>query len=390
MNDSFVLISKDAMCTDYLPVYGNKYNVTPNIDELGLKGTIFFRHYCASPSTVMSFYSMATQTFSHTSKYELYEKICEKVDVNTVFKRLKGEGYECHLVWDEEWMVLLKYYDYFGDDVKIHPLDGLRQGVGSHYFHEGFLKQSDEKKEIAWNVVKNKLDEIFSKNKKIFLWIHFPHVINGFTCYGEDIEFFDKFVGLIRDYVDDNHIAITADHGNQNGHRNKIGYGFDVYDESIRIPLITPRIDDKINVLEPTSSVDLFDIIFGSIKRRDFIYCDTAYRAQKHRRIAIINGDFKYVFDKKTGAEYLYDLNFDPQEKISIMNDYFYDVDRKINAPLRELYYYPRWDELPSLRQMFRDEKNKIWKNGSFKVVLKSNLKDLIRPIYSKIKKRKV
>ena len=35
--------------------------VTPNIDELAKKGTVFNRHYTAAASTAMAFTSMATE-----------------------------------------------------------------------------------------------------------------------------------------------------------------------------------------------------------------------------------------------------------------------------------------------------------------------------------------
>lgn len=384
-----VLISKDAMCTDYLPIYGNKIWKTPNIDELAEKGTVFYNHYTAAPSTVMSFYSMATQIWPYETKYEMYEQIHEVYKGETLFSKLKAQGYECHLVYDEEWNVLLKYYDYFRDDVKIHDLYGLRQGVGSHYIHEGFLKPDDEKAQKAYNTTTKVIDEILNKSNDVFLWIHFPHVFNGRVSYGSDIELLDKYVGYIRTLVPDDCIFISADHGNANGHKGTICYGFDVYQPSVRIPLITPKINNMSTYSGLTSNVDLYSILMKQIPNRKFIYIDTAYRAQQHRKLAIVYDHYKYIYNKQNNTEELYDLDFDPTEEFSIIEDYIYDKDRKINAPSRELYYYPDWDSLPEVRKLLRDEKNRIWRNGSFRVVLKSNIKDIIRPIYGRIKKRK-
>ena len=41
MKNKIILITKDVLRSDYLPVYGNKYWKTPNIDKLAEKGTIF-------------------------------------------------------------------------------------------------------------------------------------------------------------------------------------------------------------------------------------------------------------------------------------------------------------------------------------------------------------
>ena len=359
---NFVLVSKDAMCTDYLPVYGNTRWKTPNIDAIAAQGTVFRNHYVTAASTVMSFYSMVMGIWSHETKYEFYARIHERIEGPTAFTRLKDRGFDCHLMWDDKAMMpMLKYYDYYRDDVAIHPLTGWRQGVGAHYVHEGCLHPDPKKAELAWNCVKEGLESVFGGGRDgIFLWIHFPHVLNGCVSYGSDVEAFDRFVGLIRTYVDDDRIAITADHGNQNGHKGKLGYAFDVYQPSARVPLITPRLGEFTDYREATSSIDLFDIIFGQVKKRDFLYVDTAYRAQKHRRLAIIHGRFKYIYNKKTDTEELYDLEFDPHEQFSIMEDYAYDPDRKIYLPSRELYYYPSWDELPAIRKLFREESNYI------------------------------
>lgn len=388
--DKFVLISKDAMCTDYLPTYGNKQWKTPNIDVLAERGTVFHNHYTAAPSTVMSFYSMITGEYGHETKYEMYEKINDIYEGETFFTKLNAKGYESHIIWDPSMMALKQYFDCFRDDVEIHALDGFRQGVGAHYSHEGFLNTDTQREKSTFEMVEKEIRDVLSTGKKVFLWIHFPHVINGKVAYGSDIELFDKYVGLIRSMVDDECIAITADHGNMNGHKGKICYGYDVYQSAIRVPLITPKFDNMDVCVSNTSSVDLYNILFEKkIPNRKFIYSDTAYRAQKHRKLAIIHDHYKYVYNKKTSTEELYDLNFDPNEEFSIIEDFVFDTDRKINAPSREVYYYPQWDKLQEIRDKMRTEKERIWKNGSFKVVLKSNIKDILRPIYVKLTKKK-
>lgn len=386
----YVLISKDAMCLDYLPIYGNKIWKTPNIDALASNGTVFKNHYTAAPSTVMSFYSMITGLYGHETEYEMYEKIHDVYKGETFFSKLVKKGYSCHIIWGDIWMVLPEYFDCYRSDVKIHMLDNFRQGVGAHYKHEGFLLPDEDKKDATFCSVQKKVKEILDSEENVFLWIHFPHVINGEVAYGSDIELFDKYVGMIRTMVSDECIAITADHGNMNGHKGKICYGYDVYQPAIKVPLIVPRIDGMTEYAGNSSSTDLFTILFeGEIPKHEFIYSDSAYKAQGHRKIAIIHENYKYIYNKKTGTEELYDLKFDPLEEFSLIEDYVYDPDRKFKAPSRELFYYPHWNILQSVRKKMRDEKERIWKNGSIKIVLKSNIKDFIRPIYEKMKRQK-
>ena len=384
----FILVSKDALCKDYIHHYGSKpYQFkTPNIDELVKKGTLFTNYYCAAPSTVMAYYSMCTGEFAHETDFQMYERINYQYVGDTAFTLMKQCGYdEAHIVWDEDWGFLPEYFDYFRNDVTIHNVEGFRERVSFHKKIQGAVKNNDENAYQVLNMIKDKLSSLLDTDKSVFIWLHLPHVVRGRAGYGSDIDMFDEYVGMVRSLVPDDCIAITADHGNLNGQKNKLAYGFDAYEKAIHIPLITPRISDLEKYDGNVSSVDLFRIILTrNIPNRDFIYSDTAYRAQKSRKLAIIKGNFKYIYTKRTGEEELYDLAFDPEEHFSLMNDKWYDVDRKLYVECKEEYYYPHWDELPALRKLFRDERKRIWRNGDFKVVLKSNIKDKLRPLYDR------
>jgi len=384
----FVLISKDALCIDYLHLYKSRKGqfATPNIDELAGKGTVFTNYYCAAPSTVMAFYSMGTGQFAHETNFQMYERIHYPFKDYTSFDMIHSCGYdEAHIVWDEDWGFLPEYFDYFRNDVTIHNIDGFRERVSFHKKIQGDVVSDDNKAFEVMEMIKGKLEELLDTPKSVFIWLHLPHVVRGRAGYGSDIDMFDKYVGMVRSLVSDDCIAITADHGNLNGYRGKLAYGFDVYQRAIHIPLITPRIKDVEICTTNTSSVDLFKILlYKDIPAREYVYSDTAYRAQKSRKLAIIKGHYKYVYTKKTGTEELYDLEYDPEENFSLMEDKCYDVDRKLYVLSKEEYYYPYWSRLPEIRKNMREEKNRIWRNGDLKVVLKSNFKDILRPLYDR------
>lgn len=381
-----VILSKDALCREYLPLHGNTYwaGKTPNLDELAAKGTVFRNHFVSAPSTVMSFFSMCTGLFNHETDYEMYEKAHIPFEGETIFSKAKELGYtECHLIWDETWKTMSHYIDYYRDDVKQHLIKDLGQPVGPHFKHTHVLEPDKEKEENTLAAVEAEVRSILEGADDVFLWVHLPHVINGRVAYGSDIDLFDRYVGMIRKYVPDEDIIITADHGNMNGRRGKLGYGFDVHNAAIAVPLITPRINDLTEYEGNTSNADLFGLVFkGEITQRRFVYCDTAYRAQKHRTLAIMCDSYKYVYHKKTGKEELYDLAVDPNEEFSLFDDMLYDVDRKLHMQIREEFFHPDWPAVRRMRQTLREEKERLWRNGSLRVVIKSNLKDLVRPLY--------
>lgn len=383
---NLILLTKDAMCRDYLSVYGHKKGQfeMPNLCELVKKGTLFTRYYTAAPSTVMAYYSIATGVFAHETDIQMYEKKHTIINGETIFTKAKKKGFEeNHIIWPTGWETLPSYYDYFKEEVSIHTLDNIKAAVGIYRKGIEVVNDDDNLANRTLARVEAEINSILSSGRSVFLWLHLPHVLNGRTGYGSDLDLFDRYIGMIRKHFDDDCIIVSADHGNMNGVHGKLAYGFDVHDNAIRIPLITPRINGMSVCDTLLSSVDLSEILFEKkVIQREFIYSDTAYRAQKHRKLAIIYKHYKYVYNKKTDSEELYDLDYDPMENLSLMDTTFYDPDRKITLDVRDDYYYPEWDKLPLIKKIFSKEKNRIWKNGDFAIVAKSNAKDILRPLY--------
>ena len=317
-NNSILLLTKDAMCTDYLPCYGNQYwkGKTPNLDELVSKGTLFTRYYTAAPSSNMSYLAMSTWKYCHELDIATYVHLTKDYEGTTMFDRAKERGFARHILWDDAWTPDIAYCRCYGAETVFHPIKGLRQGVGSHYKHEGFLTPDDTKVENSLRMLREELDAISNTDESVFLWIHLPHVINGRVGFGGDIDVFDDIIGMMREYFSDEHIYISADHGNMNGHEGVLGYGFDGREAEIRIPLITPRKKGLAVCDALMSNIDTDALLFSDeIPARDHIFSDTAYYAQEHRILNIIKGRYKYVFHKADGQEELFDLFWDPNEQ---------------------------------------------------------------------------
>lgn len=364
--DSILLFTKDAFPCEYLPCYGNRYwkGKTPNFDELANKGTLFTRFYTAAPSSAMAYMAMFTGKYSHEQNIKAYIPLVKSYEGETLFDKARVRGFECHVIWDEIWMsTSYKHSLCYGEGTIFHALHGLRQGVGFHYKHEGFLQPSVEKEDATLKMIEQEIQSITNKGK-VFVWFHLPHVINGRVGYGGDIDLHDRVLGIMRKYFDDSNIFVSADHGNMNGKKGILGYGFHVYEPAIRIPLITPR-KAGLSVCEtPISNIDWDKIIFGGdqIPTREVIISDSAYYAQPSRKTAFIYDKYRYIYNKATKAEELYDIEWDPEQNFNLMQDTCYDPDRKVINISRELYFYPDWDELTAIREKMRNEKNAIWR----------------------------
>ncbi len=363
MNDRIILITKDVLNKDYLPIYGNSYNSMENLEALAKNGTVFDRFYTAAPSTAMSFLSMFLQKNPYEMAHKKYDEVKE-AEKNTVFDSIYNMGYECHIIWDKaDFDLTKKYSECYGEHSIFHMIH-INQTVGAHNLYMDEIVPNEEVATHTLSILSDEIEKITSSQEsKLFVWIHIPHVMKGRNCYGADMDIFDKFIGIVRTFFDDDSIYISADHGNMNGIKNKIAYGFDVYEPAVNIPLITPRIENMKHCDYPVSNTDLLNIIIsGEIPQREYVYSDCAYYMQPRRKLAIIKGNYKYIYNKRTKTEELYDLQFDPEENCNIVSDRIYDIDRRVMTPLKQVYFYPRWDEAKEALNELRQEKNRIWR----------------------------
>ena len=361
-----ILITKDVLRSDYLSCYGGNVWNTPNIDKLAEKGTIFYRHYTAAPSTAMAVTSMFTSKYSFEIDRKKYVEVEQFTNNKTLFEVLIDKGFQTFVIWPFEWNELAwKYSKIFHKETEVISVQDFSQNIIRNLNKK--IKTSNELANKTLANITTSIDNVILKNKKVFIWIHLPHVIKGRTSYGSDIDLFDKFVGEIRERFDDNSIYISVDHGHMNLEKGIPIYGFHLYEGAIRIPLITPRIKNKKEINFPTSNTQLKDIILnGNIEKKKYVYSDSQYYLQENRKLAIIKDNYKYIYNKKNKSEELYDLEFDPNENVNLLIDKWYDRNRYGYYNLNEIYYYPYWDKIESIYKELKEEKNRIWKQGSW------------------------
>lgn len=386
---NIIFISKDACNKHALPVYGNKFWKTPNMDELAKKGTVFNRHYTAAGSTAMAFTSMAIGKYCYETGRRVYSNE-EAINGNTLFDRLYDLGYECHIMWDDTYTSFAKtHFRCEGLHTTIHSLHQIKQLETAHIKGQiDDMTFDDAETQIAIDKIKKVFLSIKEGTKKdIFIWLHLPHVMRGRQGYGSDIDVYDKVIGIARDLFGDDDIFISADHGHMNGWKDKYHYGFDVEEEAICIPLIAPKINGVSSIDFPTSTLQMFDILYKrEISPLDYVMCETAYYAQPKRKVAIIKGKYKYSYNKETKKEYLYDLEFDPEENHNLVYPEFYDTDRFLWYSTSQCFYYPYWDEAIKELDELRIIKNSMWKEGTFFEELYNRILHRIKCLYTRIK----
>ena len=385
---NIIFISKAALNKHALPIYGNKFWKTPNIDTIAKNGTIFLRHYTAAASTAMAFTSMSLGSYCYKTGRKVYKNEAS-INGNTLFDKLYNLGYECHILWDESYTKFAEtHFKCEGLHTQIHSLHQIKQKETAHIkglFDDMTFDNSET--EVALNTIKDEFNSIVKNaKKKIFLWLHLPHVMRGRQGYGSDIDVYDKVIGIAREFFG-NEIFISADHGHMNGWKNKYHYGYDVGEEAICIPLIGPTVNGK-NVIDfPTSTIQMFDILYKKeVTPLPYVMCETAYYAQPKRKVAIVADNYKYCFDKETNKEGLFDLKFDPEENHNLVYPEFYDVDRFLWYSTAQCFYYPYWEEAQLELTKLREIKAEMWKNGSITEELYNKILHRIKCIYKRIK----
>lgn len=394
MKKNIIFITKDAFRKGALPVYGEGCGFkTPNIDELAAKGTVFHRHYTAGGSTAMAFISMALGKYCYETDRKLYNGKEGGNEGDTLFDELYEAGYDVHIAWDDSYRVFAEqHFKCEGKHTTVHALKHIIPFHPAHVTGKfDDLTFRPEKTEESLAIVEDLVKSLSeNREKPIFLWLHMPHVFAGRNAYDSDIDVFDQVVGIFRKYFDDDTIHISADHGQMAGHKGKFGYGFDTEDSVMNIPLITPKFMGLDRVDFVTSTVQMAEI-FGvrEFKQREYVFSETAYYCQPCRKVAVVHGNFKLVYDKKEKKYFLYDLAWDKDELHNLYYPEFYDVDRHDWYSLNQRFYYPNWEEAHKEREYLTEILCGMWRNGSFFEETYQKLRHKARLIVARLTRKK-
>ena len=390
MNDLVILLTKDCMPKEALPCYGGcKYwmGKTPNIDALAEKGTMFTRYYTVAGSTAMSMSAMLTGKYPFEFKTRSTYKLVDYGEFQSIYDIFQKEGYECHIIWEKDWKSFAtEYVGEFGDWNRViyHGID-IDQATDCHPVTE-HIHRNEELLRKSIEGVCAAFDSI-DLSKKQFVWCHIPHIMKGRTTYMEDMDAFDEVVGYARKVFGDSNIYLSTDHGHMNMHKHISGYGFDVYEPIINIPLITPRIDGLKVCDRLLCNIDLPVILLNNKMplEREVIYSDTKYYAQLGRRMAVVSKRYKFIYNAEDEREELYDVIWDPDENYNIHERYHYDKDRHKIVFYDEHYFYPYKEEAMHAYEKLKASWKEVWREPSKKQIARTKIVTFIIRVRNKL-----
>lgn len=297
--DSAVLITIDTLRADRLSSYGYEEAEQPAIDRLAAEGALFETAYCDIPFTTGSMASTMTGTFGPRHGVQIATQRLRD-DAVTVAEVLRDHGFATAAVVGSFPLArvygLAQGFDRYDDRLTMPMLVG--GNAGEHVA----MAVSEDGSEVEFDVREKRRADAYRSDGEVtdaairwlasrppgrfFLWVHYfgPH--ERLYAYGHD-----QARRIVDDYDDDlartaaavgrllraldarvdparTLVVLHSDHGQSLGENGIVGHGMDLYEASVRIPLILrlPSVAEPGSRIEATArNVDLFPTILEAV-----------------------------------------------------------------------------------------------------------------------------
>jgi arylsulfatase A-like enzyme len=266
-----ILISVDTLRADHLQTYGYRRPTSPNLDSLAADGVVFSRTYASSPWTLPSHVSLLTSLFNinhgvHRPTDRMDDSLVTLTEVlrqngfstsaitgGTLVSYLYGfsRGFDTYKEGDgamdynnsaelvarsaAEWLENNKDNDFF---LFLHTYQVHTPYDAPSPYGAMFLDP-----DAVWK--RAHTTELFAGKKSIFKELPDAERRNMIGLYDAEIRYTDE--ALLKPLVeklkalglyDDTMIIFTSDHGEEFFEHGSWDHGIQLYDESIRVPLV--------------------------------------------------------------------------------------------------------------------------------------------------------
>jgi len=349
---SIIYIATDRTWAGTLNLYGG-YNIYPNLEEMAKYGTLYQNAIATAGSTLMCHSSEWTGKYT----WDLHPGIpMLKRGYNTVmptqdsvFYQMENRGYETHLVMVKKnpkkcFDTYSQVKNLWTNDTKIHLINDW--DVSGNTTNR--LTQIKE----ALSCV----NQSQQKNKPAFVWVK-CHGLNEFNKRMEYLKYngqqritlddlynaeIDESIGIILKEIgfpknDEIEIIFASDHGSFHGQGGKYFYGYCLDQEIIHVPLISSIGGGKL-VTKAFSMRNVKNMLIDRsfIPDEKYIFSETLYPGQvsdkpnngisSMSKIMVRRDKYKYIYarygqdgNSDKPEEMMYDLEYDPHEKINLI-----------------------------------------------------------------------
>lgn len=272
-----VVIVIDTLRADHLPCYGYRKNTAPFMSGLAEKNIMFENTFAVTswtaPSTASIFTSLYPFQHGVVTGYFAGKGFDNKLnripdDVTTLPEMMKANGYKTYGL---------------SNNINIGKAIGFDRGFD--YFAR-FLYKNEPKmnrKLAAWA-------EKIKQQKKYFLYLHYndPHSPyharepwyekkekykeDMISRYDSEISYVDDKIKKMYELFDwdkNTLIIITSDHGEELWDRGKIGHGYSLYTEAVKVPFIMvlpPEYRKQKRLKTVVSNIDILPTLRGFLR----------------------------------------------------------------------------------------------------------------------------
>jgi arylsulfatase A-like enzyme len=366
---NIVFITLDGLRADHVGAYGYTRPTTPNVDHLAKQAVIFERALTQAPSTRYSIPSFMTSKYFSQVPRKGGDEIPEPIlpEALMMAEVLKQAGYRTgaalsYQVFERSWHL----------DQGFDVYDNTQ---AAYYVGKGMPSWNKDQPYVLVDVARKFLATT-KPDKPFFLWTHFfePHPPNVHRTkprdfgadpigqYDGELIFVDEKVGELLKAVQAlpsakrTIIVISSDHGREFGEHGAASHGYDVYVQSLHVPLIvyvpgvTPR-----RIKNPVALLDLlptFVNFAGSRAAYSFegetlvpqlvkgvepnperpIFSEVQVGFHDSHVInSITTRDFKLIYDVTFNTYQLFDTRTDPSERTDVSEKRPADAQRMKN-----------------------------------------------------------
>jgi len=261
--DNVLLITLDTTRADRLGCYGYSRAVTPALDALARRGTLFENALAQVPMTLPSHATLLTGRYPRELGIRLNEQAALAPDLPTLASVFKGQGYRtgafvAAFVLDSRYG-LDRGFDVYDDDVGEGVLMRRANAVTD--------------RALAW------LRD--AQREPFFVWIHYfdphkpyepPEAFRGVGAdpYDGEIAFVDTEIERLTKWLETQRltdrtlVVVAGDHGESLGEHGEHGHAMFLYQTNLRVPLILahPRLGKRgARVAEVVELTDVFPTI---------------------------------------------------------------------------------------------------------------------------------
>lgn len=343
-----LLVTVETLRHDVTSMADPESNLTPNLSRLADLGAFSYdRAYSPSSTTLQSIGSIMTMRFpaevplklEHTWKGALKKKAL------TVAELMSKRGWLT-------WAVIHNHHRVFTERIF-----GLGQGFEKKKFvlekNNAASARSIDKRIIDEAI--KRLEELSAATEPAFGWVfmsspHHPYVSHEGKAwdgtklerYKEEVQNADRQFGRLLDFMertgrlDDTIIIVAGDHGEEFGEHGAKHHAATVYEEVVRVPLYIriPGIQGT-RIEEPTSltyilpwflrtsedakirgkALNALKTYIGPILRASQGAVVVELIGKTRHFTAMVDGDYKVIYDHFNGIHEAYDLAADPGEQ---------------------------------------------------------------------------